>query len=275
MSELAARQFARVLIALQPYVDEIAFVGGWVHVLYLAEANDRGAVMTEDIDVTLPHALLTRDRPALLELARDAGFERDPISDMEEVAAWMVYRNADGLTVPIDFLTEGEPRRPGGSGEGLRVHRRGAPPSATWRNSGERDSGAACAVLRRVRAFQRVDRVGTGNARDTAGCRGTADRGRPGIRDRRRRHRSEPRAVSATVARDITVCVIRVAVVVGFSRTAALIEGFGQRIDQGLIRTERRRNPATTSSTKTAQNRSIARRFNSLPGHFQKGRSVR
>ncbi|MBC7671143.1 MAG: hypothetical protein H7247_01875 [Polaromonas sp.] len=112
MSELAARQFARVLIALQPYVDEIVFVGGWVHALYLAEANDSGAVMTEDIDVTLPHTLLTRDRPTLLELARDAGFERDPISDMEEVAVWMVYRNADGLTVPIDFLTEGEPRRP-------------------------------------------------------------------------------------------------------------------------------------------------------------------
>ena len=75
MRELAASQFARVLIALQPYVDEIAFVGGWVHALYLAEANDRGAVMTEDIDVTLPHTLLTRDRPALLKLARDAGLQ--------------------------------------------------------------------------------------------------------------------------------------------------------------------------------------------------------
>lgn len=112
MSDLAVRQFARVIIALQPYVDDIVFVGGWVHALYLSEANDHGAVATEDIDVTLPRTLLTRDRPTLLELAREAGFERDPISDMEEVAAWMVYRNAEGLTVPIDFLTEGEPRRP-------------------------------------------------------------------------------------------------------------------------------------------------------------------
>jgi hypothetical protein len=112
MSGLAASQFARVIVAMQPYVEEIVFVGGWVHTLYLAEANDVGVVATDDIDITLPRVLLTRDRPTLLALAGDAGFERDPISDMDDVAAWMVYRNADGLTIPIDFLTEGEPRRP-------------------------------------------------------------------------------------------------------------------------------------------------------------------
>lgn len=52
----------------------------------------------------------TRDRPTLLELAARAGFERDPISDMQGVASWMVYTNDQGDTVPIDFLTEGEPR---------------------------------------------------------------------------------------------------------------------------------------------------------------------
>jgi hypothetical protein len=112
MSDLATRQFARVLIALQPYADEIVFVGGWVHTLYLAEAGDHGAVATEDIDVTLPRTLFTGDRPALLDLAGTAGFERDPISELEDVGAWMVYRNADGLTVPIDFLAEGEPQQP-------------------------------------------------------------------------------------------------------------------------------------------------------------------
>lgn len=112
MSSIAAGQLARVIIAMQPYVEEIVFVGGWVHALYLAEANDRCAVATDDIDITLPRVLLTRDRATLLELAADAGFARDPISDMPDVAAWIVYRNADGLTVPIDFLTEGEPRRP-------------------------------------------------------------------------------------------------------------------------------------------------------------------
>lgn len=112
MTTLAAQQFARVVIAMQPYIDDIVFVGGWVHALYLAEVNDSGAVQTEDIDVTLPRTLLTGDRAALLDLAGDAGFERDPISDMDDVAPWMVYRNADGLTIPIDFLTEGDPRRP-------------------------------------------------------------------------------------------------------------------------------------------------------------------
>ena len=109
---LAAQQFARVIIAMQPYVEDIVFVGGWVHTLYLAEVNDGGAVQTEDIDVTLPHELLKGDRATLLDLASKAGFERDPISDMDDVAPWMVYRNADGFTIPIDFLTEGDPRRP-------------------------------------------------------------------------------------------------------------------------------------------------------------------
>jgi hypothetical protein len=112
VTSLAAQQFARVVIALQPYILDIVFVGGWVHVLYLAEANDSGAVQTEDVDVTLPRELLTRDRATLLELAGVAGFHRDPVSDMEGVPPWMVYRNADGLTIPIDFLTEGDPRWP-------------------------------------------------------------------------------------------------------------------------------------------------------------------
>jgi hypothetical protein len=112
VTTLAAQQFARVIIAMQPYVEDIVFVGGWVHALYLAEANEGGAVQTEDIDVTLPRELLSGDRAALLDLAGEAGFVRDPICDMDDVAAWMVYRNDDGLTIPIDFLTEGDPRRP-------------------------------------------------------------------------------------------------------------------------------------------------------------------
>jgi hypothetical protein len=110
LSSRAAEQFARVIIEMAPYADEIVFVGGWVHALYLAEANETGAVGTEDIDITIPRELLTRDRPTLLELAARAGFERDPISYMEGVASWMVYTNEQGDTVPIDFLTEGEPR---------------------------------------------------------------------------------------------------------------------------------------------------------------------
>lgn len=110
MRSRAAEQFARLIIELQPYRDEIVFVGGWVHTLYLAEENESGGVATEDIDITLPSELRAGDRPLLVELAARAGFERDPISDMGGVAPWMVYTNDAGHTVPIDFLTEGHPR---------------------------------------------------------------------------------------------------------------------------------------------------------------------
>jgi hypothetical protein len=112
MTSRAAEQFARVIIEMAPYADEIVFVGGWVHALYLAEANETEAIGTEDIDITIPGTLLTRDRPTLLELAARAGFERDPISEMEGVAPWMVYTNEQGETIPIDFLTEGDSRLP-------------------------------------------------------------------------------------------------------------------------------------------------------------------
>lgn len=110
MSRDAAERFARVIIAMAPYADEIVFVGGWVHALYLAEANETGAVRTDDVDITIPPELLANDRPTLLELAETAGFERDPISDMEGVPPWMVYINDLGQTVPLDFLTEGDTR---------------------------------------------------------------------------------------------------------------------------------------------------------------------
>lgn len=112
MKSQAAEQFARVIIEMSPYSEEIVFVGGWVHALYLAEANETGAVGTEDIDITIPHELLTHSRPTLLELAHRAGFERDPISEMDGVPPWMVYTNQNGETVPIDFLTEGVPPKP-------------------------------------------------------------------------------------------------------------------------------------------------------------------
>lgn len=110
MRSRATEQFARLIVELQPYRDEIVFVGGWVHTLYLAEENETGGVGTEDIDITLPPELRAGDRPLLVELAIRAGFERDPISDMDGVATWMVYTSDAGDTVPIDFLTEGHPR---------------------------------------------------------------------------------------------------------------------------------------------------------------------
>jgi hypothetical protein len=108
----AALRFARLAQALAPYADDIVFVGGWVHRLYLAEADEPGGVGTEDIDIALPRHLPAATRPTLIELAERAGFTRDPISSMPGVAQWLTYENAKGETVPIDFLTEGKPREP-------------------------------------------------------------------------------------------------------------------------------------------------------------------
>lgn len=110
MNGCAAERFARVIIEMAPYAGEIVFVGGWAHALYLAEANETGAIHTDDVDITIPRELLANDRPTLLELAERAGFARDPISQMDGVPPWMVYRNELGETVPIDFLTEGDTR---------------------------------------------------------------------------------------------------------------------------------------------------------------------
>lgn len=112
MTSVAEERVARLLLEFVPYLDDIVLVGGWVHALYLADLQERGGVFTEDIDITVPRELPCGSRPPLLALAERAGFERDPISEMEGGGIWMVSANADGMLVPIDFLTEGAPRTP-------------------------------------------------------------------------------------------------------------------------------------------------------------------
>ncbi len=59
----AAEIFARTVIALELYAGDVVFVGGWVHALYLADANaDERPVVTDDIDLSIPHRLLAGDR---------------------------------------------------------------------------------------------------------------------------------------------------------------------------------------------------------------------
>ncbi|MBA3969654.1 MAG: hypothetical protein H0X52_06095 [Gemmatimonadetes bacterium] len=58
----AAEIFARTVIALELYAGDVVFVGGWVHALYLADANaDERPVVTDDIDLSIPHRLLAGD----------------------------------------------------------------------------------------------------------------------------------------------------------------------------------------------------------------------
>jgi hypothetical protein len=101
----AAKVFARTVRALAPYTDEIVFIGGWVHALYLAEGNEGDrALFTDDIDITIPAALLTAGRPTLLELAGGAGFDVD--TERDDAPVRVVQYGPDGEPIDLDIITE-------------------------------------------------------------------------------------------------------------------------------------------------------------------------
>jgi hypothetical protein len=101
--------FAELVRHLEPYLGDIVLTGGWVHAMYLADAN-RGrrpqhwALHTDDIDFTIPPVLLTGDRPRLLELAEASGFTVRDASWMGE-GAIEVVRTQGTVTIDLDFLT--------------------------------------------------------------------------------------------------------------------------------------------------------------------------
>lgn len=117
--------FARTVKALQPYAADVVFIGGWVHALYLAEANDRDrAIRTDDIDITIPNRLLTGSRPALLDLVATAGYV------VQEVIAGAgiveIFQPGLGQSmIELDLLTEATNPKEDVTIEGqpaLRVH---------------------------------------------------------------------------------------------------------------------------------------------------------
>jgi Nucleotidyltransferase len=108
--------FARLLQAFAPYLDEIVLVGGWVHALYLADANSGAMasgggypIQTDDIDFTLPHALLRGDRPTLLDLAMQAGFRESGWTFHEEEGGRpdLLYSLPSGV-IDLDLLVSSE-----------------------------------------------------------------------------------------------------------------------------------------------------------------------
>ena len=98
--------FARTLLALQPYADEVVLIGGWVHALYLAESNHPAhPIYTTDIDFSIPHALVSGTRPALLDLVAQAGYETSILDSRTGVRElWQQVR--DGSIVDLDLLTD-------------------------------------------------------------------------------------------------------------------------------------------------------------------------
>lgn len=109
MSQLKAERevFARTLLALQPYAADVVLIGGWVHALYIAEANSAiRAVHTTDIDVTIPHVLLAGNRPTLLELAQQAGFELNRLDVETGVLELWQRVGVAGAVIDLDLLTD-------------------------------------------------------------------------------------------------------------------------------------------------------------------------
>ena len=100
-----AEVFARTVISLDPYAEEIVYIGGWVHALYLAEANAaERPVYTTDIDVALPHRLRAGDRPALLELVEAAGYTVQSLAN--ESGLFEIFHTGPGLAeIDLDLFT--------------------------------------------------------------------------------------------------------------------------------------------------------------------------
>ncbi len=100
--------FARLVQTLEPYLEDVVFIGGWVHSLYVLELEGSGGrtVRTHDIDIAIPRSLQSDSRPTLLELVREAGFDREPMGDESGLV-----RIRKG-TIDLDILTEApDPRR--------------------------------------------------------------------------------------------------------------------------------------------------------------------
>ena len=72
--------FARLVKALEPYLDTLVFVGGWAHQLYalheLAQPPDFELLATDDADLAAPLWLHARTQ-SIAERLRDAGFHEE------------------------------------------------------------------------------------------------------------------------------------------------------------------------------------------------------
>jgi hypothetical protein len=100
--------FARLVKQFESYADEVVFVGGWVHAIYLADAalSDR-PIRTDDIDISLPPQLLAADRPTLINLAISAGFDVETLDEATGLVT--IYAGV----IDLDLLTDAEePRMP-------------------------------------------------------------------------------------------------------------------------------------------------------------------
>lgn len=94
---------ARLLRAIEPYLNDVVLIGGWVHALYLQELDPAPrSVRTTDVDLSIPRRLSANDRPPLLELVEEAGFEVEQIAGDTGL---VLIRSGD---VDLDILCDAE-----------------------------------------------------------------------------------------------------------------------------------------------------------------------
>lgn len=103
----AAEVFADVVRALEAYAEEIVLIGGWVHAIYLADADVAArAIRTDDIDITIPHQLQSSDRPTLIELAESVGFDCERLESDQSGLVRLTRRIDGSVIVDLDIITE-------------------------------------------------------------------------------------------------------------------------------------------------------------------------
>lgn len=104
--------FARTAIELQPYAEEIVFIGGWVYALYLHEVEAQARpVFTYDVDVSIPTNLPSAGRPRLTELIVRAGFNREIITEAEGEIVLFRQPGERDEPIDLDLLTEADDPR--------------------------------------------------------------------------------------------------------------------------------------------------------------------
>jgi hypothetical protein len=120
--------YADTIAALEPYLPDVVFIGGWVHALYLADVgSELTPVSTTDIDITVPVRLPPGNRPPFIECIRRAGFvEFDAVEGEARNFVHLSTLDADPEhRIELDLITTADdPRvpRPIEGQEGLIAH---------------------------------------------------------------------------------------------------------------------------------------------------------
>jgi len=99
--------FVRLIVALEPWLDQIVIIGGWAHRLYRLDPRarelDYTPIMTFDADIAVPRQVAVK-QPDIRQCLFAKGFREELMGDEQPPAAH--YRLADSATgFYAEFLT--------------------------------------------------------------------------------------------------------------------------------------------------------------------------